>query len=179
MDDAGMDRFLLELAAGEPRAYARLYDDFAERLYRAALGMLGRSEEAEDAVQEVFASLVQSRERLPQVRNLTAYLFTSLRREAGRRAARRAREPAARQNVADQLAECPDRQPPGNENPYTEALGRALGALPDEQREVVALKINGELTFAEIGLLLNISPNTAASRYRYALEKLRSMLEGE
>jgi len=53
---------------------------------------------------------------------------------------------------------------------------RALEALPAEQREVLALKVDGELTFEEIGGLLNVSPNTAASRYRYALEKLRDAL---
>ena len=48
-----------------------------------------------------------------------------------------------------------------------------------EQRELIALKIDGELTFAEIAACLGISPNTAASRYRYALEKLRARFEEE
>jgi RNA polymerase sigma-70 factor (ECF subfamily) len=56
-------------------------------------------------------------------------------------------------------------------------LDHALALLPDDQREVIALKIDGGLTFAQIADVLNISPNTAASRYRYALEKLRSVLE--
>ena len=50
-------------------------------------------------------------------------------------------------------------------------------ALPPEQREVVLLKIDGELTFVQIGQVLGVSMNTAASRYRYALEKLRTTLE--
>jgi RNA polymerase sigma-70 factor (ECF subfamily) len=49
--------------------------------------------------------------------------------------------------------------------------------LPPKQREVIAMKIDGELTFAEIGAVLGVSANTAASRYRYALEKLRRSLE--
>ena len=55
-------------------------------------------------------------------------------------------------------------------------LENALRSLPPEQREIIALKIEGGLTFGEIATLLSISPNTAASRYRYALEKLRSTL---
>jgi len=55
-------------------------------------------------------------------------------------------------------------------------LEQALQSLPPEQREVIALKVDAGLTFAEIGVSLGISPNTAASRYRYALEKLRSAL---
>jgi RNA polymerase sigma-70 factor (ECF subfamily) len=48
--------------------------------------------------------------------------------------------------------------------------------LPPEQREIIDLKIEGGLTFGEIATLLSISPNTAASRYGYALEKLRAAL---
>jgi RNA polymerase sigma-70 factor (ECF subfamily) len=58
------------------------------------------------------------------------------------------------------------------------SLERALDRLPVEQREVVALKLEGRLTFEEIGAALAISPNTAASRYRYALERLRDALGG-
>ena len=57
------------------------------------------------------------------------------------------------------------------------ALERALAWLPAEQREVLALKVEGGLTFAEIGAALAISPHTAASRYRYALERLAGSLE--
>ncbi|MBM4049994.1 MAG: sigma-70 family RNA polymerase sigma factor, partial [Planctomycetes bacterium] len=55
----------------------------------------------------------------------------------------------------------------------------ALMALPEEQREVVLLKVYGRLTFAEIADVIHASPNTAASRYRYAVEKLRRHLGDE
>lgn len=54
-------------------------------------------------------------------------------------------------------------------------LQAALARLPESQREVVTLKIWGELTFAEIAAALDIPANTAASRYRYALEDLRKL----
>jgi RNA polymerase sigma-70 factor (ECF subfamily) len=57
-----------------------------------------------------------------------------------------------------------------------DALAAAVAALPDAQREVVALKIDAGLTFAEIAAVTGTSLNTAASRYRYALEKLRTAL---
>ena len=50
---------------------------------------------------------------------------------------------------------------------------KAVRRLPSEQQEVILLKIWGEMTFEDIGNTLDISLNTAASRYRYALEKLR------
>ncbi|HEY3662159.1 MAG TPA: RNA polymerase sigma factor [Chthoniobacterales bacterium] len=56
-------------------------------------------------------------------------------------------------------------------------LAAAVERLPDEQREVVILKIWNDLTFAEIGSVLEISQNTAASRYRYALGALKKTLQ--
>ena len=56
------------------------------------------------------------------------------------------------------------------------ALDSSLDTLPSEQKAVVLLKVWEEMTFAEIAQALDISANTAASRYRYALDKLRDAL---
>lgn len=173
---ADSDSLLLDLARGDPQAFETLYDPEGSRLYRAALAMLDRPEDAEDAVQEVFTALVRGREKLAEVRDLTAYLFAALRHAAGRRASRRAQEPvggdaAAREAVAPEA--------PLDDGPLAERLRRAIRALPAAQREVVAMKIDGQLTFAQIAEALDVSINTAASRYRYALEKLRAMLSSE
>ena len=63
------------------------------------------------------------------------------------------------------------------ESPEERAAMRGLATLPQEQREVIVLKIWHEHTFEEIGELLDISPNTAAGRYRYGLQKLRAVPE--
>jgi RNA polymerase sigma-70 factor (ECF subfamily) len=68
-------------------------------------------------------------------------------------------------------------EPPGVDSDRAVRLEQALRALPAEQREVISLKVDGGLTFAEIAALLGVSANTAASRYRYALEKMRAALE--
>lgn len=68
--------------------------------------------------------------------------------------------------------------PPETPPPGAERLEGVLRDLPPEQREVVSLKVDGGLTFAEIAGVLDISANTAASRYRYALERLRAALKG-
>jgi len=178
MTRPGTDPLLADLAAGRAEAFEALYDRFGRRLYRAAWGVLGSPQEAEDAVQDVLLAVVRSRERLADVRDLTAYLFASLRRAAGRLAARRARQPVAAhalvQEVADASAEAAAGRP--DEGPHADRLRQALGRLPPEQREVIALKIDGELTFAQIADVLGVSINTAASRYRYALQKLRRSL---
>ena len=65
------------------------------------------------------------------------------------------------------------------EDDESRALQVAMAALPEKFREVITLKLWGELTFAEIGETLGISQNTAASRYRYGLEALRTQLVHE
>ncbi len=66
-----------------------------------------------------------------------------------------------------------------DESPTERAAMRCLAELPVPQREVIVLKLWHELTFEEIGQLLEVSPHTAAGRYRYGLEKLRACLKGE
>jgi DNA-directed RNA polymerase specialized sigma24 family protein len=59
-----------------------------------------------------------------------------------------------------------------------QAAMHCLAGLPQEQREVIVLKIWHQYTFEEIGDLLELSPNTAAGRYRYGLQKLKACLKG-
>lgn len=168
MDRPAGDPLRDGLAAGRHEAFAALYDRFGPALYRVARALVRSAEDAEDAVQEVFVGLVRARRGLPAVRDLRAYLFAALRRAAARRRAGR-EKPAP-------LDAVPAREPPAVETDEAVRLEKALALLPPGQREVIALKVDGGLTFAEIADLLGISPNTAASRYRYALEKLRAAL---
>jgi RNA polymerase sigma-70 factor (ECF subfamily) len=162
------------LAEGREEAFAALYDRFGRVLFRVAVTMLGTREDAEDAVQEVFVGLVRARQSLAEVVSLRAYLFTALRRAVGRRAAYRKTERAL---ATGDLAEVAAPEARALDLEQAVRLERALQGLPAEQRELVALKVDGGLTFAEIAALLGINANTAASRYRYALEKLRAALE--
>lgn len=162
-----------ELAEGREAAFAALYDRFGAPLFGTAAALLNSREDAEDAVQEVFVGLVRARHTLARVGNLRAYLFAALRHAVGRRSAARKRERV----VSIDQAEALSTSEPPQEGDQADRLESAVRELPAEQRELVALKINGGLTFAEIADLLGISPNTAASRYRYALEKLRGALE--
>jgi RNA polymerase sigma-70 factor, ECF subfamily len=176
MDGLGDDPLKSGLAAGDEQAFSALYDQFGDRLYRAALAMLGSRQDAEDVVQEVFVAILLSRRRLAEVRDFTAYLFTALRRAAGRCAARRSRAPALSDRAVNEAVADPAQR--DERSQYAERLDRAMSALPTEQREVIALKIDGELSFTQIAEIMGVSINTAASRYRYALEKLRSSLRG-
>ena len=164
------------LAAGDTAAYQEAYDLYGAVLFRTAMRLLGGRADAEDAVQEVFAALVRSRDRLIRVTNVKAYLFVSLRHVAGRMYRRQQNQAATGLDET----KCPADagiHAPVDDGETAERLWRVVAGLPAQQREVLALKIQGELTFKEIGAICGISPNTAASRYRYALEKLKQMME--
>jgi RNA polymerase sigma-70 factor (ECF subfamily) len=163
MHDEASDPLLAGLAEGRDEAYAAVYDRHGRALFRVAWTLLRCRQDAEDAVQEVFLGLARSRATLGRIENLRAYLFGALRHAASRLAARR--------------RAAPPRPPPEEPRPPDAALSdwldRAVAALPPEQREALTLKIDGGLTFEEAAAVLGVSVGTAASRYRYAIEKLQ------
>jgi len=163
------------LAAGHVSAFAEVYDRFGPALFRAAAALLRCRAEAEDAVQDVLVGLARARHDLTRVTNLRAYLFAALRHAANRRAAVR------RRHRTEPLADAaePVSLPTAPADGRGERLDQAVRALPPEQREVLALKVDGGLTFVEVAAALGLSPNTVASRYRYALDKLRAALGEE
>ena len=128
--------------------------------------------EAEDIVQEAF---VRFWRRQHSISN-RALLYATVRSTALDRLRsdqRRARREAAvaldgAQHLEPQFTTVDEGQ---------RMLTAAVERLPNEQREVVILKIWNEFTFAEIGSVLEISQNTAASRYRYALGALKKILQ--
>jgi len=173
---AGDEGLRDELVAGCEQAYALLYDRCAARLFKVAWALTGNREEAEDAVQDVFTAMVQTRETLRRVESLEAYLFASVHRAAIRRAVRSRSRSQRESAVGQELFQVSEKPV---ESPYSDRLECALHALPLDQREIVTLKVDAGLTFDQIASALNLSANTAASRYRYALEKLRSALKGQ
>lgn len=135
-------------------------------LYGRALGL--SHTEAEDVLQETFVALMQLPER-PE--NPVHYCLRSFRNRAinYRRSLWRR---LAREWESLRWFERSD-----GETPQEQAAMRCLQSLPQEQREVIVLKVWHRYTFETIAQLLELSPNTVAGRYRYGLQKIRSFLE--
>lgn len=129
--------------------------------------------DAEDVVQDAFVRFWRRQRSLGG--EPLALLLTSVRRAAFDRARREQRR-TAREQQAEAGEDAPLFEPLAEGDERRAGIEAALRRLPAEQREVLALKIWGELTFEEIAGRLEISPNTAASRYRYALAALRREL---
>ena len=126
---------------------------------------------AEEVLQELFLRLMRAARHAPSALENRAYVFRAARNEAYRALARRKRTAMP---SSDHLLEVSD--PRNGSEAERIAMQEALIRLPEEQREVIHLKVFMGMTFEEISDCTHVSPNTAASRYRYALEKLRDEL---
>lgn len=175
MDSAGTtadDGHLWQaLAAGRPEAFARLMDEHGARLLGQALAVSGNRTVAEDAVQDVLLTLVQRPALLTGVAQPLAYLARMVR---NRTIDILRREPGPMAVDANAVWVVPP-DPGGAETAIS--INAALAQLPAEQREVVVLKAIHGLTFAAIAEATGVPANTVASRYRYALEKLTTVLK--
>ena len=156
-------------------ALERAYDQYARALYRYALAMTGSSEDAEDAVQQVFVRLARDSRTLVKVGNLKSYLFSAARNESY--SILRSRQRSGRLGEALQAQAFVESQYAPCECAGSPALRQAMAELPLEQREVLVLKVFDEMTFQEIADTVGASISTVASRYRYGIAKLREALK--
>lgn len=164
----------LDPAERRRASVGRLYDSHGASLYRYALMLLTDPAAAEDAVQQVFAALLKpgaavafDQEAHYLRRAIRNECFSALRR-------RRNRGEASAAPLIVPVDRAADVSPDDRI-----AVERALRTLPIDQREVVHLHVFEGFTFREIAEQLGESINTVASRYRYALDKLRNELGDE
>jgi len=154
----------------------RLYDNHAQALFAFLLNFTRDEADTRDLLQEIFVKLARRPELLRGARDERTFLI----RLAHNAAIDLVRRRGTRDKYHEQLAAEPAPLFVPTENPdeaaFRAALSGALAELPEEQRVVVHLKLWEGLTFEQIADTLDIPPNTAASRYRYGLDKLRGRL---
>jgi RNA polymerase sigma-70 factor (ECF subfamily) len=160
----------------------RLYDEHAAAAYAFALRLSRDPSVAEDLLQTVFCSLA-GKARL-WLFNPRSFILKCIYRcwvDAVRR--QKTMERTLETLESDLFQASKNAPLPGDvlngENQNLAHLLEGVRALPEEQRAVLHLKVWEDQTFAQIGANLRISPNTAASRYRYALQKLRTQIREE
>lgn len=147
----------------------RAYDRYASGLYRYAVMILADPDGAADVIQQVFVALLNR--RITDIADLERYLRRAVRNECLSMLRGRRRESTRQSDrfileLTDAGADPADHM----------VIEEALRALPPEQREVIHLKLFEGMTFQEIAVITEESINTIASRYRYAIDKLRPLL---
>jgi RNA polymerase sigma-70 factor (ECF subfamily) len=154
----------------------RLYDSHAQALFAYLLNFTRNEQDTRDTLQEVFVKLAKNPNALQDAQDQRAFLIRLCRNAAIDLMRRRAARDRNEERFGnEQLAIFAQSNDP-DEEAFRKRLTQALGELPADQREVVHLKLWEGLTFEQIAVLLEIPANTAASRYRYGLDKLRGLL---
>jgi RNA polymerase sigma-70 factor (ECF subfamily) len=154
----------------------RLYDEHAQALFAFLLNLTRDEADTRDLLQEIFIKLAREPKLLAGVREPRAFLVRLAHNTAIDLMRRRGTRERTKENFAAEISSvfAPAANP--DEETFRRELSCALTELPPEQRAVVHLKLWGGLTFEQIAEALDIPPNTAASRYRYGLDKLRERL---
>lgn len=143
--------------------------------------------DAEDAVQEAFLRVWKIYRKDPSKwadkdneKDMRPYLYRTVKSTALDNIRSRKRRKVREEKAADSLY---DEEPAFNagleDKERSLMVQKALNSIPEEQKEVLIMKIWGGMTFKAISEALGISLNTAASRYRYGLSALGSLIDGE
>ena len=165
-----------------PGLPANIYEENRQALFTLALSITGCKSSAEDCVQQAFAQLYLKKLRL--TRDPVAYVYRCVRNAAVDARRKNATDKRIRESVFNGFV--PPRQN-SLDNPddsvltaeRDQVIRQAIDQLPDSARQIVLLKTFSDLTFKQIGKVLEIPEKTAASQYRRALVKLKEKLKGE
>ncbi len=164
------------LRAGDQVALSLIYERFKDDLLTVATWLVVDTATGEDVLHDAFVAFASQASRLRMRGSLRGYLVACVANRARDELRRRSRRPASLADADDAaspaagpveaLADCEE----------ADRMRAALTDLPYEQREVIVLHLHGDLTFAEVARQQGLSINTVQSRYRYGLDKLRSLL---
>jgi RNA polymerase sigma factor (sigma-70 family) len=174
------DRILVwKFNRGSKDALNRIYEKYKDDLLGLAVTLLRDRSVAEDIVHDVFVSFARGCGTFHLSGTLKGYLSTCVANEA--------RDRNRLKSGRDAGLDATEAFASDSAGPAEYAIGREeskklqdlLGRLPYEQREVVVLHLRHGMRFREIAKALDVSINTVQSRYRYGLERLRSILNGE
>ncbi len=175
------DKVLIwKFKCGSSDALCGIYQKYKKDLLKLAAILLNDVSDAEDIVHDVFVSFAQSAEKLKLRGNLKSYLLTCTANRARNWNRSKQQRQTAGLDKAETIVSHSKR--PDELIICSEELRRwsdVMGQLPYEQREVVILHLRAGMRFRQIARLQDISVNTIKGRYRYGLDKLRSILNGE
>jgi RNA polymerase sigma-70 factor (ECF subfamily) len=170
---------LLKFKRGSPDALRRIYEKYKDDLLALAIALSNDRAAAEDVLHDVFVSFAQYAEKLRLRSSLKSYLSSCIANRV-RNLKRDKPQKTVQLNRAEDLSkDCdkPDRLAMSAE--LFRRIEQAMAQLPYDQREVIILHLQSGMRFRAIADSQGVSINTIQSRYRYGLDKLRSLLNVE
>ena len=175
------DKLLIwKFKRGSNDALCRIYEKYKDNLLKLATALLNETTTAEDIVHDVFVSFAQSADKLRLGGNLKSYLATCVANRARNwNRARKIQETADPNEAESSVSNSKRPEQWIIYNERLRILNDALSQISYEQREIISLHAQTGMKFKTIAELQNVSINTVQSRYRYGLDKLRSILDSE
>lgn len=165
---------------GDPAALCRIYEKYRDGLLKVAAALLNDRSGVEDVLHDVFVDFAQTTGRFWLKGSLKGYLSICVANRARDVNRTKWRHSTVSLDEIDAPAVGEDRPERAAMSHELDAkLDAAMAELPGEQRETIVLHLQGRLPFREIARLKEISINTAMSRYRYGLDRIRSTLDGQ
>ncbi|MHC4881880.1 MAG: RNA polymerase sigma factor [Planctomycetota bacterium] len=166
-------KLIQQMKNGDKDALRILYVQHKDFLLTLATALLHDRSLAEDVLHDVFVNFTRNIGSFKLTGSLKAYLATCTANGARTQLRRRKVRAASTITTESQADKTPC---PVESQETADTIRTHLAGLPDEQREAVVLRIKAELPFKEIARVQNVSIPTAQGRYRYGIEKLRSLL---
>ena len=164
---------------GSKEALKRIYEKYKDYLLILAVGLVNNSSIAEDVVHDVFTNFVRDIEKFRLTGTLKGYLGTCVANRA--RNMNKTKQHTSFESNTIELNESDLNEPVSTIvcNEQLQQLNNALTELPYDQREVILLHFHADMTFQAIAQEQEISVNTIKSRYKYGIDKLKTILDGE
>jgi len=173
MDDRDLVRRLQD---GDSAALRAIYEAYKDHLLTVATCLLLDRGLAEDALHDAFVAFAGQARQVRVRGSLKAYLAACVANRARDELRRKARGPALAVGLEKSVSPAPGPLAAAIDCEEADRLRAALAELPYEQREAVVLHLQADMTFSELAGEQAVSINTAQSRYRYGMDKLRSLL---
>jgi RNA polymerase sigma-70 factor (ECF subfamily) len=177
--DASDEALMLAYAAGDTAAFGELYARHRGKLYRYLLRQLRDNAQADELFQDVWQRVISARAGWTPDAGFAAWLYTIAHHRLGDHWRSLKHRPAAPADADERTARLADPDTPErvlSEFERRRQLQLALDDLPEEQREVLLLRLEQELTLEEIAEVTGAGRETVKSRLRYAMDKLRARL---
>jgi RNA polymerase sigma-70 factor (ECF subfamily) len=179
MPDSSDEALMLAWVAGDAGAFERLYARHRLKLYRYLLRQLRDNALADECFQDVWQKVIAARAGWRPEAGFATWLYTIAHHRLGDHWRALTHRPAAPVDADERVARLADADTPErvlSDFERRRQLQLALDGLPEEQREVLLLRLEQELTLEEIGEVTGVGRDTVKSRLRYAMDKLRARL---
>jgi RNA polymerase sigma factor (sigma-70 family) len=171
-------KLLWRAKRGDAEALCRVYEKYQAAMVSVAAAMLSDQAAAEDVLHDVFVRFAQRVPELELTRSLKGYLMAAVVNAVRNRFRSKDRAQTGLEEM-DVAANGQGQADQAERNEELERLRVAIATLPREQREVVTLRLQGDMGFHQIAKMTGTNVNTARGRYRYGVERLRGLMDSE